>query len=174
MGRQPEKRNRGRITFVSQYVLEDSCNFGKRLVKRPKLFFLDSGLACRLLHIADINQLRSHPLWGALVETWCVGEVLKGRCHRGKPSALWFWRSGDGHEVDLVIEQGARLVPIEIKANRSPRPDLLQGLRKFQRIAGMEKVAPGFLIYGGDEQMGMGRDRWVSWSAIDDALGELA
>lgn len=152
-------------------------NFGKRLVKRPKLYFVDSGLACRLLHIADVDQLRLHPLWGALAETWCVGEVLKARLHRGRPPQLWFWRSSDQHEVDLVLESGARLFPIEIKAAMTPDPSHAAGIASLRALSAREKgveVPPGFVIYAGREARPAGADRFLPWNGIDAALEELS
>lgn len=64
-----------------------------------------AGLACRLLHIGSPEQIATHPLRGPLVETWCVGESRKARRHRGLPADLWFWRSHDGVEVDLVLDR---------------------------------------------------------------------
>ena len=152
-------------------------NFGKRLVKRPKLYFIESGLACRLLHIGDVEHLRSHPLWGQLVETWCVGEVLKARLNRGQPAQLAYWRSSDGHEVDLLIDLGHRLIPIEIKATRSPAHELAKGLVKLRDIAAVEKttqVLPGMVIYGGDESVPLREDLAVPWHGIDAAIAGSA
>ena len=150
--------------------------FGKRLIKRPKLYFLDSGLACRLLHITDVNQLRAHPLWGALAETWAVGEVLKARLNRGLSPACWFWRSSDGYEVDLVIESGSNLLPVEIKANATPHPSHGGALSKLRGLAERDHrtaVPPGLVIYGGEEARPCGEDRFVPWHAIDAAIGAL-
>ncbi len=151
-------------------------NFGKRLTKRPKLYFLDSGLACRLLHISDVNQLRGHPQWGALVETWCVSEVIKARLNRGLSPDCWFWRSSDGYEVDLVIESGNRLLPIEIKATATPYPKHAATLRKLRELADRDPsvtVPPGIIIYGGDEARPCGEDSFVPWRAIDAAVDAL-
>jgi len=150
-------------------------NFGKRLTKRPKLFFLDSGLTCRLLQIRDVNQLRVHPLWGALVETWCFTEVLKARLNRGLRPGCWFWRSSDGKEVDLLIETGRDLFPIEIKASATPDPRHAQGVRMFRALAeergnGAVQVAPGFIVYGGGEVRPCGTDRFIPWHGIAAAL----
>lgn len=151
-------------------------NFGKRLVKRPKLYFVDSGLACRLLHIGDVNQLRGHPLWGALVETWCVGEVVKARINRGRPHQLWFWRSSDQYEVDLILERGNQLLPIEIKAAATPDPSCAATIVKLRAISendGQVDVLPGVVIYGGDESRPVGVDQFVPWRSIDLALEGL-
>ncbi|TVR47750.1 MAG: ATP-binding protein [Planctomycetota bacterium] len=144
-------------------------NFGKRLVKSPKLYFIDSGLACRLLHIADINQLTLHPLWGALAETWCIGEAIKARLNRGVPPAAWYWRSSDGIEVDLLFELGSGLVPMEIKSAATPQQRFLKALKKFRTLSEREplvNVGPGVVVYGGEEARSSGADRFIPWHAI--------
>ncbi len=150
-------------------------NFGKRITKRPKLYFLDSGLACRLFHIADVNQLRSHPQWGALVETWCIGEVFKARLNRGQPLDCWFWRTGDGIEVDLVVETGQKLIPIEIKASSTAHFAHGANIRKLRDLSegGEVEVPPGIVIYGGDETRPCGPDSFVPWNNIDRAVEDL-
>ena len=143
--------------------------FGKRLVSRQKLYFLDTGLACRLMHIRDFNQLRDHHHWGALVETWCVTEILKARYHRGLSPDCWFWRSNDGLEVDLILDQGDRLLPIEIKASATPGPNLTENLEKWRDISKRDETIsglPGLVIYGGAEAISLGEDRFVPWNAI--------
>jgi predicted AAA+ superfamily ATPase len=142
-------------------------------VRRPKLYFLDSGLACRLLHISSTDQVSTHPLWGALVETWCFGEVLKSRTHRAKPRDLWFWRSSDGHEVDLLVDLGTRLVPIEIKSGATPHPGFSKGLRKLRELGARDasvEVSPGLILYGGKEARPVGQDQFVPWDRIDPAI----
>jgi predicted AAA+ superfamily ATPase len=144
-------------------------NLTKRMIKSPKLYFLDTGLACRLMHIRDSNQLRDHHHWGALVETWCVTEILKARYHRGLSPDCWFWRSNDGLEVDLILDQGDRLLPIEIKASATPSPNLSENLRKWRDISKRDETIsglPGLVIYGGAEAISLGEDRFVPWNAI--------
>jgi len=125
-------------------------NFNKRLVKTPKLYFLDIGLAAWLLGIEHAGQLNTHPLRGALFETWVVAEYLKMRLNTARPSNLSFWRDRSGHEVDLLIEHGGELQPIEIKSGATVSRDALGGLKKWQAIAGKMALRPR-LIYGGDE-----------------------
>lgn len=91
-------------------------NFNKRLVKTPKLYFHDTGLATWLLCIESSSQLTNHPQRGALFETWVVADYLKKRLNTALPSNLSFWRDRSGHEVDLLVEQGGQLQAIEIKS----------------------------------------------------------
>jgi predicted AAA+ superfamily ATPase len=125
-------------------------NFNKRLVKTPKLYFYDTGLACWLLGIETSFQLGTHPQRGALFETWVVTDYLKKRLNLAKPSNLSFWRDRSGHEVDLLIEAGGRLQALEIKSGATPTGDAMRGLEKWKLIAGDAAEHP-CLVYGGDE-----------------------
>ena len=106
-------------------------NFKKRLVKTPKVYFLDAGLAAWLLGIKTAQQLATHPLRGALFEAWVVSEYLKARWNRGLPSNLSFWRDRSGREVDLVIDNGVKLWPVEIKSGATVSRDAFRGLERW-------------------------------------------
>ena len=97
-------------------------NLGKRLIKAPKLYWLDTGMVCFLLGLKDEEAVLRGPMAGALFETAMVTELAKCFYHRGLPPALWYWRSRDGWEVDLLIELQGKLHPMEIKATATPRP----------------------------------------------------
>lgn len=124
-------------------------NFNKRLVKTPKLYFHDSGLAAWLLGIESPLQLATHPLRGPLFETWVMGEFLKRRWNAGRPSNLFFWRDRSGHEVDLLVESPEGIQAVEIKATATPTADALRGLGHWQALAGGSGPRP-CVVYGGD------------------------
>ena len=140
-------------------------NFNKRLVKTPKLYFHDTGLAAWLLGVQSPDQLAIHPLRGALFETWVVGELLKGRYNRALPSNLFFWRDNTGNEVDVIADQGLTLSPIEIKSGQTISADFFSGLRKWLSWAGAEAGKP-YLIYGGDEHQERGEGEVVPWREV--------
>lgn len=121
------------------------ANLGKRLVKHPKVYFLDTGLACFLVGLHDEAAVLDGPMGGPLVETAVVVEFVKALAHRGEPPALWFWRASDGLEVDLLLERGGRLHPIEIKSTATPRPAHAEGLRRWRERAGT-RAADGLLV----------------------------
>ncbi len=139
-------------------------NFNKRLVKTPKLYFLDAGLAAWLLSIETPGQLSTHPLRGALFETWVVAELLKKRLNTGRPSNLSFWRDRAGHEVDVLIETGGALLPVEIKSGATISRDAWRGLEKWREISGQQ--GPGYLMYGGGELQARGELRTVPWTEL--------
>ncbi len=143
-------------------------NFGKRLVKTPKLYFHDTGLAAWLLGIQRPEQIATHPQRGALFESWVVAELLKARFNRALGSNLYFWRDRSGHEVDLLVEQGDALLPVEIKSGQTVAPDFFAGLDEWRRISGTAGEA--WLVYGGDREQTRHGTRVVPWKRI----GELA
>lgn len=124
-------------------------NFNKHLVKTPKLYFLDTGLAAWLLGIQNSKQLATHVQRGALFETWVISELLKARYNAGETSNLYFWRDRSGHEVDLLIDHGIHLSPLEIKSGQTVNKDYFQGLEFWQKLAG-EIAGQAWLVYGGD------------------------
>ena len=143
-------------------------NFGKRLVKTPKLYFLDVGLACWLLGIRSSDVLALHPSRGALFETWVVAEFVKGRFNRGLPADLYFWRDNNGLEADLVFEIGTHLQPVEIKSGQTITRDYIRAGLASARFAGAEALPP-WLIYGGQDSYERSGLRVIGWRDISPA-----
>jgi predicted AAA+ superfamily ATPase len=140
-------------------------NFGKRLVKTPKLYFHDTGLAAFLLGIRDADHLSIHSARGALFENLVVSELIKQRYNQGLASNLHFWRNNTGDEVDIVIEHGEKLMPIEIKSGQTFNADFLTGINKWMKIAGNTAISPQ-LVYGGGESMTRNCVEIRSWKQI--------
>lgn len=122
-------------------------NFSKRLVKMPKFYFYDTGLLCSLLGINRPEQLAQHPLRGNIFENFIITEILKERYNRGKAGSLYFWRDHTGHEIDLLLDEGGELYPVEIKSGATVTEDFFRPLAFWKKISGK---APGTVIYGGD------------------------
>jgi len=125
-------------------------NFNKRLVKSPKLYFYDVGLLCWLLGIREAGQLVTHPLRGHIFETLIVSELKKYYFNRGKVGPLYFWRDSNGNEVDIIVDTGSALMPIEIKSGQTVNRDFFTGLERWMRLAGEQASSPA-LIYGGTD-----------------------
>ncbi|MBI2317507.1 MAG: ATP-binding protein, partial [Betaproteobacteria bacterium] len=135
-------------SFVARRVAPYHRNFGKRLVKTPRLYFLDTGLCAWLLGISNERDLANHFARGALFETWAVTEALKWRAARGDARPLYFWRDNIGNEVDLVLEQEGGHTLVEIKAGQTFQTAWLKAMDTVERhIAEPVRRA---LIYGGD------------------------
>jgi hypothetical protein len=145
-------------------------NFGKRLVKTPKLYFHDTGLAAYLLGISNAQRLSIHSARGALFENWVISELLKQRYNQGLPSNLYFWRNNTGEEVGVVVEQGERLIPIEVKSGQTFHADFLSGLTKWARYAG-DAALPALLVYGGDSSMTRSGVNVHAWRDILEIFG---
>ncbi|MFM9887244.1 MAG: ATP-binding protein [Burkholderiales bacterium] len=136
--------------YLIHFVRPHVRNFGKRLIKMPKLYFYDVGLAASLLGIQTAEQMVAHPLKGALFETMVANAFLKARRNAGRRDQLYFWRDNIGTEVDLVIEQRQALAGIEFKSGSRVASDAAVSLRKWQRYAGELQTYLG-IVYGGDE-----------------------
>jgi uncharacterized protein len=136
-------------------------NYGKRLVKAPKIYFIEPGLAVYLLGIETQDQLGRDPLFGNLFENMVVVEALKARVHRGKESGLYFFRDSNGNEVDLVLDRRPAPLPIEIKSAMTYHPDFLKSLRRFGELTGSGE--PGYLIYAGDIETSNGNVRALNF-----------
>lgn len=144
------------------------ANFNKRLVKMPKLYFHDIGLASWLLGIRTPAQMELHPLRGNLFENLVIAELVKSQRNQGESGNLFFWRDSNGNEVDVLVEQGSRLMPIEIKSGRTMNPDFLVGLERWVAMAGETAQSPT-LLYGGSDSYrhkGMRIAGWQESGAI--------
>lgn len=137
-------------------------NFSKRLVKTPKLYFYDTGLACNLLRIDSVTQLMSHYLRGGLFESYILADLYKQYYNSGIRPALYFWKD-QRHEIDGLIEQATTLIPLEIKASKTLSPSLFESLTYFEQIA-QKAALPGFLIYGGTDSMIFQGKKAVPWN----------
>jgi predicted AAA+ superfamily ATPase len=144
-------------------------NFSKRIIKTPRLHFYDTGLACWLLSIRDAGQLDVHPMRGHIFESWVVAELLKTRANQGLPPDLYFWQDRAGHEVDILLEQAGKLVPVEVKSGRTLSDDAFAGLARWMKLAGQTASSPS-LVYGGDEASTHRGIRVVPWTDAADVL----
>ena len=115
------------------------ANFRKRIIKSPKLYFLDTGLATFLTGFHHEEPLRNGPLWGAFFETSIIAAWLKIFLHRGEIPALYYWRSRGGPEVDLIVERDGKLYPFEIKSTATITSKSTVSLQKWLQISGVKK-----------------------------------
>jgi predicted AAA+ superfamily ATPase len=149
-------------SFIVMLLRPHHRNFNKRLVKTPKLYFLDSGLLCNLLRIQTSDDLRFHALRGAVFETWVISEVLKNYYNRGLEPQVFFWRDSAGHEVDLIVDRSDELVPVEIKSGETVVEDFFKTLEYWRNLPGQSKV-PAALVYAGDSSFVRKNTAVYSW-----------
>lgn len=137
-------------SFIVLLLRPHFKNFSKRLIKSPKLYFLDTGLLSYLLRIRSKEDLRIHALYGSIFESYIISELLKNFMNRGEEHAIYFWRDSTGNEIDVLIDEGDRLVPMEIKAGQTVNQDFFKGIRFWKKLAtDIEQRAA--LVYGGDK-----------------------
>ena len=147
------------VTVLSPHYV----SFSRRLIKTPKLYFLDAGLACNLLGITAAEQLRTHPLRGAIFENLVITELLKVWRHNGERPRIYFWRDRTGHEVDALLDFPGARVPLEAKAGETLTRSFFKGLSLYRALR-EEADSPGHteahaaaerpfgvLVYGGDD-----------------------
>jgi Type I restriction-modification system methyltransferase subunit len=146
-----------------------SVSFNKRLVKMPKLYFYDVGLTAWLLGIRTKEQMVTHPLRGNIFETFIISELIKSKLNFGEKPAFSFWRDSNGNEVDLIVELGTKLMPIEIKSSRTLTHESFAGLEKWRVLAGEKSTMP-VLIYGGDESYQQKGIKVIGWKECGQFL----
>ncbi len=145
-------------------------NYNKRLVKTPKLYFLDTGLASWLLGIKEFSQLESHPLRGNLFETLIVSEILKLQYNQAEPANLYFWRDSNKNEVDLLLDQDTESIAIEIKSGKTFHSTFLKGLDYWKRLD-PDKNKNTFLVYTGDDTQKSKKGHAITnWENLSKAL----
>lgn len=142
-------------------------NFGKRLVKTPKLYFCDTGLACSLLEIKSEDNLFSHYLRGNLFENFVILELLKSFYNKGLTPGLYFWRNQSGNEVDCVIEKGQNLTAIEIKSGMTMNDSFFDALKYWQELTA-SSPANSYLVYAGNDNYKRSFGNIVGWQSIQD------
>jgi uncharacterized protein len=130
-------------------------NIGKRLVKTPKVYFTDTGTLCHLAGLKDPEHAMAGPMGGAIFETAVLTEIAKTIADRGDEPRLYFWRTSAGVEVDLLVETGSMLVPIEVKLSSTPLPTMASGIRTLREDLG-GKAGPGYVVHGGDLRLPLG------------------
>jgi uncharacterized protein len=127
-----------------------SGSIRKRLIKMPKLHFYDTGLVCWLLGLRSAEQLRPHPLRGAIFEAWAVSEIIKQRTNAGERGGVYFYRDQNGVEADLLVERADVLTIVEIKAGQTVTKDLLSPVRRISDALGEVTRTEAIVVYGGD------------------------
>ena len=141
-------------------------NFNKRLVKMPKLYFYDTGLAAYLADIQDKQHLAHHPLRGALFESFVITEFVKRRFNQGEESNLYFWRDKLGREVDCLFERSHEPVLIEIKSGKTVADDFFENLVYYQKLSG-SSPKNSFVVYGGNQTQKRSVGQVISWSRLE-------
>ena len=159
-------------SYIIFFLQPHHKNFKKRLVKMPKIYFYDTGLAAYLADIEDKQHLLHHPLRGALFETLVISELVKIRFNMGEKPNLYFWRDKNGHEIDCLVDRSSQPLLLEIKSGKTVSEDFFNNLEYYQRISGMNSDH-SYIIYGGDQKQIRQSGKAISWSNLDFIFDQL-
>jgi len=141
-------------------------NFNKRLVKAPKLYFYDTGVACSLLGVRDASQVTLHYLKGALFENLIITEFIKRNVHRGEVRPPYFWQDNHGKEIDCLLVNGEKVTPVEIKSGKTLSISYFDNLKYWRPLAGLPEEQ-GYVVYGGEQSLQTSAGAFVSWRDLD-------
>jgi predicted AAA+ superfamily ATPase len=137
-------------------------NFNKRLIKTPKLYFFDTGVACSLLGIRDESQVNLHYLKGALFENLILNEFIKRSYHRGENRQPYFWQDSHGKEIDCLLVNGEEITPVEIKSGKTMSSSYFDTLKNWCQAASLPENH-GYVVYGGEQSMQTSSGALISW-----------
>ncbi|KPL91538.1 ATP-binding protein [Levilinea saccharolytica] len=141
-------------------------NFNKRLVKSPKLYFYDTGVACALLGIRESEHINFHYLKGSLFENLILNEFIKRSFNRGENSLPYYWQDNHGKEIDCLMVNGERVTAVEIKSGKTMSTSYFDHLHYWESLAALSEYR-GYVVYGGDQTMQTSAGMLLSWRDLD-------
>lgn len=144
-------------------------NINKRVIKAPKLYFYDTGIACTLLGIKSKEQLKTHYAAGALYENFVITEIYKMLAYSGQKPMINFWRDSTGNEVDCIIDTGNTLIPIEIKLSHTIKPEHIKGIKLFNELTNTP-AENSSLVYGGNKVQTLYNTKVLPWYELEKIL----
>ncbi len=157
-------------SFIVYQVNPYFRNFKKRLTKSTKLYFYDTGLACSLLRMNNVESVETYYQKGALFENFIINEISKNYFNRGERPPIYYWKDNKNHEIDLLLDLGGKLLPIEIKSGRTFSTGFFKNIAWFQKTIDMP-ISDSAVIYGGDQDWETEHGKLVSWRNIKSLLG---
>ena len=156
-------------SFVIFFLQPHHKNYSKRLVKTPKLYFYDTGLACSLLGIKNENEINLHWAKGALFENMIIADIMKNYLNRAQIPSMFFWRDSTGNELDCLIEESLRVKCLEIKTSTTLHPDFFKGLNFYKNLSNSDEENL-YLIYGGAKNVSRKEATVLSWKNTVDLM----
>ncbi|HNW50850.1 MAG TPA: ATP-binding protein [Prolixibacteraceae bacterium] len=159
-------------SYIIHFLKPEFKNYSKRLVKTPKLYFYDTGLACSLLEITSKIQLNTHYLRGGLFENLVINEFMKYNYNLGRETNLSFWRDKTGHEIDLLMNKATSQVAIEIKSGSTYSPDQFKGIGYWEKLSDATSNS-GKVIYTGEKNLTTMRGEVIAWQNIGILIDSL-
>lgn len=156
-------------SFVVFFLQPHHKNYSKRIVKTPKLYFYDTGLACSLLGIKDEDEVKLHWAKGALFENMIIADIKKNYLNLGQVPSLFFWRDSTGNELDCLIEEALGIKCVEIKSSTTLHPDFFKGLNYYKDLSNL-KEENLHLVYGGNKNVRRKEANVLSWKNTVDLI----
>lgn len=160
------------VSYVVYRVLPYHRNYAKRVLKKPKLYFYDVGLAAMLQRVSDPEALYTHPARSGLFEALVLGELMKAAYNAGKRLVPYFWNAANRHEVDFLFETARGLVAVEVKSSATIASDFFKGLTFFGELAGVPPEHR-FVVYGGEEVQSRTSATVLPWRQLDELIAVL-
>ncbi len=152
-------------SFITTLLRPHRKNFNKRIIKSPKIYFLDTGLLCHFLGIESADHLRNHASRGAIFENFVLAELLKNGWNSGFEPEVSFWRDSRGREIDFLVASGSEFIAVEAKSGATVVRDFFKGLKIWDELTGNEENA-SCLVYGGERSYSHGRFLVHSWACL--------
>ncbi len=154
-------------SFIIYLLQPYYVNFNKRVMKTPKLFFYDTGIAAFLLGIKSESQLNDHFITGHLMENFVITELIKNSCNKGLNTDFYYWRDKTGNEVDCLVDKGNTRLLVEIKRGKTLNNDYFRGIEYYKSLDKRHKLK-AWLVYDGEHQSKSGFIRTINWKNIQE------
>ena len=154
-------------SYIIYFLRPHYKNYNKRLVKMPKLYFYDTGLAAHLADIENKQHLLHHALRGPLFESFVITDLLKNRFNQARESDLYFWRDKVGHEIDCLIDKPKESILIEIKSGKTVNDNYFDNLNYYKNLSQNNKQK-SFIVYGGNQQQKRSDAEVVPWDQMNN------
>lgn len=141
-------------------------NFNKRLIKSPKLYFYDTGVACSLLGLREQEQVNLHYMKGSLFENLILNEFIKRSFNRGENRQPYYWQDNHGKEIDCLLVNGERVTAVEIKSGKTISTSYFENLNFWRSLAALPENQE-YVVYGGDQSIQTSVGTLISWKELD-------
>ena len=160
-------------TYVIFLLYPYNKNITKRVTKTPKLYFVDTGIACSLLNIKTLKELRHHPLRGSLIETYIISDLFKQYYNLNLEPSLYFWRDHAGNEIDCIVDEALYTIPVEIKSSKTSSPEFFKQLQTWKTIASTPSPK-SYVMYGGEQNTRWPDAELLSWKSFGTLIQSLS
>lgn len=147
-------------------------NIGKRLIKSPKIYFYDTGVLCSLLNLSSVNELMNHFAVGSIFENFIISEFKKEISETNRSVQIYFYRDNHGNEIDLIIDTGGNLIPIEIKSSTTFSKTFFKGFEYWKKH--VDETTQGFVVYGGEDSQKIQDHEIISWMNLQKVFLKLS